>query len=84
MLFMLFEPFFPNGGITKDGWRAEELRDDELKGKRYNHRYNGPVLDLVLKLLDVEGIKYKSRGAIGQELWQFAQTANADERPRVQ
>lgn len=76
-LVVLFEGDFTTGGVINDGWHAEQLDIDEaLDGVKYDRRYSGPLLDLVEKLLVAEGIEYKSRGALGAELWRLIQTAN--------
>jgi hypothetical protein len=83
-LFVLFEPFFPDG-VSKNTTEAERIRFRarnklRVKGVGQDHLYSGPILDLVQNLLDVEGFEYESRGAIGRELWAFVQSAKKAER----
>nr|DAK77254.1 MAG TPA: hypothetical protein [Caudoviricetes sp.] len=75
-LLLLLESFFPAPSVTKNGSKADKLRVD---GNGQDSLYSGPMLDLVKCLLDVEGVEYESRGAIGRELWAFVQQGQAAE-----
>lgn len=80
-LCLLFEPFFPARSVAKNGSKADLMRGAEGIGQ--DHLYSGPMLDLVQSLLDAEGVEYESRGAVGRELWTFAQQGRQAELRHV-
>jgi hypothetical protein len=58
LLGILWKREMPSRGITRHAW----LSDDQ------DEQYSGPLLELVQALLDIEGIDYASRGALGRRL----------------
>lgn len=61
-LVSLWEDEFPNvTGIRKDGSGPDEGREP----------YKGPLFDFVISLLDAEEIPYRSRHAVGFQLWEL-------------